>query len=198
MFDYEWSNFNSGLFYFYVSNTDQDAHMMWRNMDKSHPLHKVSDLRFSGFIPHLYEEMDKLVGKVLPAMDDDTLLLICSDHGFASFSRQFHLNTWLRDNGFLELKEGAKKKEVTNILDVDWKRTYAYGLGFNGLYLNLKGRERDGIVEPGDEQRVARRVRQHLQLDAVGVVAGFLAILEFLVQRRQPLFALDQMVQGPE
>ena len=36
--------------------------------------------------------------------------------------------------------------------DVDWLRTAAYGLGFNGLYLNMKGRERDGWIEPGDQR----------------------------------------------
>ena len=92
--------------------------------------------------------MDELVGKVLPAVDDETLLLICSDHGFAQFGRQFHLNTWLRDNGWLTLKPGAEKKAETSVFDIDWSRTAAYGMGFNGLYLNLKNREAQGIVEP--------------------------------------------------
>ncbi len=167
MFDYAWSRFDEGFFYFYVSNTDQDAHMLWRNMDPTHPMHKESDVRFSGYLHHLYEEMDRLVGRVLPAVDDDTLLLVCSDHGFAQFGRQFHLNTWLRDNGFLTLKESAQKKEVANILDVDWKRTYAYGLGFNGLYLNLKGREKQGVVDPGSS--VARQIQERLTTQLQGL-----------------------------
>jgi predicted AlkP superfamily phosphohydrolase/phosphomutase len=70
-----------------------------------------------------------------------------SDHGFANFGTQFNLNSWLRDLGYLG------PPDCTSIMkDVDWSKTYAYGLGINGLYLNLKGRERDGIVEPGDEQ----------------------------------------------
>jgi predicted AlkP superfamily phosphohydrolase/phosphomutase len=92
--------------------------------------------------------MDKLVGKVLPAVDDETLLLICSDHGFAQFGVQFHLNTWLREQGYLAVKPEAEKKEEASILDVDWSRTIAYGIGFNGLYLNLAGREGQGIVTP--------------------------------------------------
>ena len=92
--------------------------------------------------------MDKLVGKVLPAVDDKTLLLICSDHGFTQFGRQFHLNTWLHDNGWLAVKPGAEKKEETSIFDIDWSRTAAYSIGFNALYLNLKDREGQGIIEP--------------------------------------------------
>ena len=60
LFDHQWSRFESGLFYFYVSSTDQDAHMLWRNMDPTHPKHAESDVRFAGWIPHLYEEMDRL------------------------------------------------------------------------------------------------------------------------------------------
>jgi predicted AlkP superfamily phosphohydrolase/phosphomutase len=163
IFDYEWSRFRSGLFYFYVSSTDQDAHMLWRNMDETHPKHKESDVRFSGYIHHLYERMDDLVGKVLPALDDDTLLLICSDHGFKQFGRQFHLNTWLRGQGYLTIKPGEEKKPETSFLDVDWKQTLAYGVGFNGLYLNLEGREGQGIVRPEQAKELAARLTRELQ-----------------------------------
>ena len=163
LFDYEWSQFKSGLFYFYVSSTDQDAHMLWRNMDETHPLHKESDPRFAGFIHYLYEEMDKVVGKVLPAVDDDTLLLVCSDHGFAQFGRQFHLNTWLRDQGYLAVKPGAQKKEKTSVLDIDWDRTAAYAIGFNGLYLNRVGREERGIIDTAKGEELIARITRELE-----------------------------------
>jgi predicted AlkP superfamily phosphohydrolase/phosphomutase len=163
LFDYQWSRFKEGLFYFYVSSTDQDAHMLWRNMDKTHPMHAASDLRFSGYIPHLYEEMDRLVGKVLPAVDDKTLLLICSDHGFVQFGRQLHLNTWLRDNGYLTLRPGAEVKKETSIIDIDWSQTAAYGIGFNGLYLNRKNREGKGIIEDNQSEDLIRRLSRELE-----------------------------------
>ncbi|MCU0305603.1 MAG: alkaline phosphatase family protein [Thermoanaerobaculales bacterium] len=163
LFDHLWSRFDSGLFYFYVSSTDQDAHMLWRNMDPTHPKHAEADPRFAGYLMDLYAEMDGLVGKVLPAVDDKTLLLICSDHGFTQFGRQFHLNTWLRDNGWLAVKPGAERKPETSILDIDWSRTAAYGIGFNALYLNLKGREREGIVEPAKAGELAARLKGELE-----------------------------------
>jgi predicted AlkP superfamily phosphohydrolase/phosphomutase len=107
--------------------------------------------------------MDGLVGKVLPAVDDDTLVLICSDHGFAQFGRQFHLNTWLREQGYLELKPGKERKEKSSHLDIDWNHTLAYGMGFNGLYLNLRGREASGIVEPHQAARLLARLTRELQ-----------------------------------
>jgi predicted AlkP superfamily phosphohydrolase/phosphomutase len=163
LFDYEWSRFRSGLFFFYVSSTDQDTHMLWRNMDKTHPMHGQSDVRFAGYLHHLYERMDQLVGNVLPAIDDDTLVIICSDHGFAQFGRQFHLNTWLKDQGYLILKQGAERKDETTYADIDWNRTAAYGLGFNGLYLNLVGREGKGIVRPDQVGELTKRLARDLE-----------------------------------
>jgi predicted AlkP superfamily phosphohydrolase/phosphomutase len=158
-----WSRFEEGLFYFYVSSIDQDSHMLWRNMDPTHPRHRESDRRFGDWIPHVYERMDGLLGEILPAVDDQTLLLVCSDHGFAPFARQFHLNTWLRDNGYLTLKDAARRKEETAITDVDWSQTVAYGIGFNGLYLNLEGREQGGIVAPEKAGALLTRLRRELE-----------------------------------
>lgn len=163
LFEYEWSQFKSGLFYFYISSTDQDTHMLWRNMDETHPMHQMSDVRFSGYIHQLYEKMDDLVGRVLPSVDDDTLLIVCSDHGFAQFGRQFHLNTWLRENGYLVLKDEAKNKEETNFLDINWDKTAAYNVGFNGLYLNRVGREERGIVSDEQAPDLIARITRELE-----------------------------------
>ncbi|MCB9385278.1 MAG: alkaline phosphatase family protein [Bryobacterales bacterium] len=166
LFDYEWANFSkqkSGLFYFYVSSTDQDAHMLWRNMDDTHPMHAQSDVRYSGYIQHVYERTDEMVGKVLPAVDDKTLLVVCSDHGFAQFGRQFHLNTWLRDQGYLVIKDYEKSKERTGVDDVDWDKTVAYGIGFNGLYLNRVGREERGVVSPEKAPEIIARITKELE-----------------------------------
>ncbi len=163
LFDYEWERFRSGLFFFYVSSTDQDTHMLWRNMDTSHPMHGASDVRFSGYIHHLYEEMDRLLGRILPAIDDDTLLVVCSDHGFAPFGRQFHLNSWLRSQGYLHVKDEARSKESASVLDIDWSKTAAYGIGFNGLYLNRVGREGQGILGDGEADKLAQRIARELE-----------------------------------
>ena len=163
LFEHEWERFRDGLFFFYVSSTDQDTHMLWRNMDETHPMHGASDVRYSGYIHHLYEEMDKLLGRILPAADDDTLLLVCSDHGFAPFSRQFHLNSWLREQGYLVIKDEATSKEKASVLDIDWAQTAAYGIGFNGLYINRLGREGQGILGDDEARRLAERIAGELE-----------------------------------
>ena len=195
LFDYEWSRFDSGFMFFYVSNTDQDAHMLWRNMDKTHPMHKEGDPRYAGYIHWLYEQMDALLGKVLPAVDDNTLLLIASDHGFAQFGRQFHLNTWLREKGFLTIKHKAEKKRLTSTRDIDWSKTVAYGVGFNGLYLNIKDREGEGIIEPGKEQKYVDQLVAGLQ----GALDSDTSIRPIhKVYRREEVYSGPLMAEMPE
>src|SRR5262249_24573886 len=85
-------------------------------------------------------------GDLLDRYGSQATIIVMSDHGFANFGRQFNLNAWLRSQGYLG------PPECTSLMtDADWSATVAYGLGINGLYLNLKGRERDGIVEPGKQ-----------------------------------------------
>ena len=100
-------------------------------------------------IRDLYVDMDKLVGRVMDAARDDDVVMVMSDHGFGSWRRVFHLNNWLEENGYLVLKD-PNRRTPGLYRAVDWSRTRAYGLGFNGLYLNLAGREGQGIV-PADQ-----------------------------------------------
>jgi predicted AlkP superfamily phosphohydrolase/phosphomutase len=81
-----------------------------------------------------------------------------SDHGFANFGRQFSLNSWLRKEGYLG------PPDCRSIMsDVDWSRTRAYGLGINGLYLNMKERERDGVVAPGEREGLLTELATRLE-----------------------------------
>jgi predicted AlkP superfamily phosphohydrolase/phosphomutase len=103
-----------------------------------------------GAIEDLYRRADALVGKTLPYVDGQTVLFVLSDHGFASFRRGVNLNSWLHRHGYLALKDGASESGAY-FDGVDWSRTRAYALGLSGLYLNLKGREAEGTVDPGRE-----------------------------------------------
>ena len=152
VFDLEWARFQEGLLFFYFSSLDQNAHMLWRFMDERHPNYdsELAD-KYAGVLEKLYQEMDEVVGTVLEKVDENTTLLILSDHGFAPFYRSFNLNTWLLDNGYVFLQDDSLREQTEFLLNVDWSRTRAYGLGLNALYLNLRGRERYGTVMPGVE-----------------------------------------------
>ncbi len=93
--------------------------------------------------------MDGLVQRTLDAIDDDTLLIVMSDHGFGDFHSGVNLNAWLREEGYLAIRGDAADPDY--LAAVDWPRTRAYAFGLAGLTINLRGRERDGVVAPGAE-----------------------------------------------
>jgi predicted AlkP superfamily phosphohydrolase/phosphomutase len=112
--------------------------------------------QYAKTIDDLYVRMDRLVGFAASQAGDDTVLFVLSDHGFCSFRRGVNLNTWLLENGYLALL-GGTVESGPYFQGVDWSRTRAYTMGLGGLYLNLKGREAQGIVEPGAEAEALKR-----------------------------------------
>jgi hypothetical protein len=131
--------------------TDRIQHMFWRYLEKGHPAApRPEEAEHRDAIERLYVHNDALVGRVMEKVGEDDLLMVISDHGFNSFRRGVNVNTWLHANGYLTLKEGTDGSSEW-LRDVDWSRTKAYCLGLTGLFFNLKGREGEGIVEPGEE-----------------------------------------------
>lgn len=161
------SKFDKGLLFYYFGDTDQVSHMMWRSMDPDHPAYDPQvDAKYADVIPSLYQEMDGVVGYTLEHMDPDTVLVVMSDHGFMSWRRAVNLNSWLRDHGYLVVKDPTLRSGGDMFSNVDWSRTKAYGLGINGLYINLKGREKNGIVDPADKQALMDQI----EADLLGLV----------------------------
>ncbi|MCG3132341.1 MAG: hypothetical protein FLDDKLPJ_03179 [Phycisphaerae bacterium] len=148
-----------GLVVCVFDGTDRIQHMFWRYIDPKHPGQKGQcppDRQRRKAIEELYLRNDKLVGKVLDqANDDKTLLFVISDHGFNSFRRGIDWNRWLIENGYMTLKPDAKPG-AKYLANVDWSKTRAYCLGLAGVWLNVKDRESQGVVEPGEEERKLR------------------------------------------
>jgi predicted AlkP superfamily phosphohydrolase/phosphomutase len=142
--------------------TDRVQHMFWRYLQDDHPAARdVPRDQRPEIIQELYRRMDDLIGRVKKQIDDDTLLLVVSDHGFKSFARCLNLNAWLHQNGYLALKPG-KTESGDWFEDVDWSRTRAYTMGLNGLYLNQVGRERLGTVQSEDAAALKEELRTKL------------------------------------
>lgn len=152
--------------------TDRVSHMFFRYLDPSHPANAGKDTVWGrDAILRTYQKADGILSEVRarlrPGRD---LLMVVSDHGFCQFRRGVNLNAWLRDHGFLHLKPGAALDPETGkplsrewLQDVDWSRTQAFSLGLTGIFVNRKGRERDGIVAEGRELAdVKRRIREGL------------------------------------
>jgi predicted AlkP superfamily phosphohydrolase/phosphomutase len=137
--------------------TDRIQHMFWRYLDPNHPAGRGRETaEHRDAIEQLYRHNDALVGRVMAQLRDGDLLMVLSDHGFTSFRRGINLNSWLHANGYLTLKPGTDGSSEW-LRDVDWSRTRAYALGLTGLFLNIKGREGEGIVEPGAEAAALRK-----------------------------------------
>jgi predicted AlkP superfamily phosphohydrolase/phosphomutase len=131
--------------------TDRIQHMFWRDIDTGHPAARGRDKApHRHAIRELYRHNDALVGRVRQQLRDGDVLMVISDHGFTSFRRGVNLNQWLLREGYLALKPETDGRGEW-LRDVDWSKTKAYVLGLTGLFLNLKGREAQGTVEPGAE-----------------------------------------------
>ena len=177
---------SEGFFFILFDTPDRMQHMLWRFRDKEHPRYEPDKAaRFGSEIEEMYKACDRVVGKVLERVDDNTLLIVLSDHGMGTFRRSFDTNTWLVEQGLLRLKGGAKPGPDAGFAEVDWLKSSAYCMGLGGIYLNLRGREREGIVAPGAEaERVSKAIESGLpqaidaktQLHAVNSVSPRSAI----------------------
>ena len=140
---------SQGLVTCVFDGTDRLQHTFWRQIDPEHPANR-GRVPEGNVIEQLYIRMDKLVGEVVDKLNDKkTLFMIISDHGFSAFRYGIDLNRWLEDNGYLKVIEENRGQK--NLSAVDWSQTRAYAVGLSGIFINLKGRESKGIVEPGDE-----------------------------------------------
>ncbi|MCA9753704.1 MAG: alkaline phosphatase family protein, partial [Gemmatimonadetes bacterium] len=199
-FPYVFEKFNrefgdTGFLFYYTGNLDQTSHMMYQLSDPTHP-QWTPELgeRFGTVEIDIIERLDGLVGYALDHLGPDDVIVIMSDHGFATWKRAMNLNTWLKDNGYLVLKDENQKNEY--LLNTDWSRTRAYGLGINGLYLNLRGRERNGIVDPADARSLAEEIAYEL-VKVVDPETGLPAITKVYISR-DAYHDHDQLEVGPD
>lgn len=164
MLEEELRNFRSGLLFYYFSNADQRQHMFFRLIDRNHPAYdeKLAS-EFGQVIEQTYRQMDRALQLAMEKVDRNTVIVVMSDHGFCPFRRGFNLNTWLLRNGYHVLRPGTRPEEVSLFQGTDWSRTRAYGVGLNALYLNLKGREAQGLVRPEEKEPLLRELAQKLE-----------------------------------
>jgi predicted AlkP superfamily phosphohydrolase/phosphomutase len=174
--------------------TDRVQHTLWRHMDKNHVLHNPEEAKHYGdVILRVYRRLDEIIGNLMNKLDDNTTLIIMSDHGSGPYKWVMNLSKWLNMNGLLQFKKSRDKAEVKDVSHqvlkhswfllkkwlpgplktklaaiapslkhkwmsniffsgIDWQNTRAYAVGnYGNIYLNVKGREPLGIVNPGEE-----------------------------------------------
>ncbi len=153
---------------------DRVCHMMWRHMDAKHPAHDATAPEaYKKAIEAGYIRSDKLLGEVMAKLPKDCLLLVVSDHGFAPYYASVNLNRWLLDKGYLKLNKPTKDVSMDDLFTgkgryfgtYDWANTRAYCLGLGKIYLNMAGREPQGIVHEGKEAADLREEIRRKLLD---------------------------------
>jgi predicted AlkP superfamily phosphohydrolase/phosphomutase len=187
LFANELAKFDEGLFFFYVSSTDILSHLYWNTIDPGHPGYtKERADKYQKVILSSYTLADEFLGQALESCGNDgTTVIALSDHGFASFRKSVNLNAWLRDSGY-QAGRGA------SMADIDWAATKAYAVGFNSLYLNLRGREAQGVVAPEQRQALLEtlsarllQIKDPITGEAIIAKVEILAQPEDLTLRRQ-------------
>jgi len=164
MLFYELERFKNGLVVCVFDTPDRVQHMFWRFQDLEHPLYDAALAdKFKDVLPKLYQSMDRILGDVMNYVDENTILIVLSDHGFNTFRTAVHMNTWLEQEGFLVFKrKGTSNQSGEFFVGVDWSKTKAYAVGLAGIYLNRTGRESQGIVTPDQVSDVSNQLIEKL------------------------------------
>jgi predicted AlkP superfamily phosphohydrolase/phosphomutase len=165
MLQHELARQRDGFVFCLFDTPDRVQHMFWRFLERDHPAQRAAPVEgFDDAIEQHYRACDAILGRVLDAAGDDTLVITLSDHGFTSFRRGVHLNAWLRREGLLALKPGVEPGEEAGeyLRSVDWTRTKAYAVGIGSLYLNLRGREGEGTVSAEEAPALSQRIADGL------------------------------------
>jgi len=188
-------------------STDHVSHTFFRFLDPEHPRYDATlAAQFGDAVQRIYQRMDTVIGKVLPVLGERDTLLVVSDHGFHTWRREFNTNTWLARNGYMAMKSADTDGSLKKLDDmfsggsffpnVDWSQTKAYSLGLGGIFINVKGREGQGIIESREDYEkirteIAARIREFRDPDnGAPVIQG--------VYRREDIFKGPQLEHAPD
>ncbi len=159
---------------------DRVGHCFWRFLDPEHPAYDATKAeKLAPAMLTTYQQMDSLVGDAMARLGKEDLLLVVSDHGFASWRRSINYNKFLVDAGFMVMTGSSKQADLEMLFgqgefwpNVDWSKTRAYAMGLGEIYINVKGREGKGIVAPGAEYEAVRKEITEKVLALVDPVTG--------------------------
>jgi predicted AlkP superfamily phosphohydrolase/phosphomutase len=143
------------LFAFVEMGTDRIHHGFWKFMDAEHRKHAPGN-PYEHAIRDYYRHVDGLIGKLLAHADDETTVLVVSDHGAKRLDGGIRVNEWLRREGLLTTLREPDGVSRLDDVGIDWSRTVAWGDGgyYARVFLNVAGREPGGIVPQEDYERV--------------------------------------------
>ncbi len=152
------------LFFMVEMATDRIHHGFWRFTDPTHRLYEPGNKYETAMLDY-YKRLDEKIGRLLRFADDDTAVLVVSDHGAKKIDGGICVNEWLRREGYLVLKEEPTEPTPLKPDMIDWSRTVAWGEGgyYCRLFMNVAGREPEGLVPADDYERVRSELKAKLE-----------------------------------
>jgi predicted AlkP superfamily phosphohydrolase/phosphomutase len=142
---------------------DRINHAFWKFFDKRHHSYKPGN-KYENVIVDYYKFIDKEIEKLLKLLDDDTVVFIVSDHGAKPMKGAFCVNQWLIEKGYLTLKKTPKSGAELDDCDIDWANTKAWAWGgyYARIFLNIKGREKRGMILSSQYEAWRNRLKEEL------------------------------------
>lgn len=155
------------LFWFHEIGTDRIHHAFWKFTDPQHPKYQHGN-PYENVIRDYYQFIDAQLGELLSHVDDQTTILVVSDHGAMATHGVFALNDWLVQEGYLTLNARPSPGTPLERSNVDWCHTVAWAMGgyYARVYLNVEGREPAGIIPPEHYESTLSEIAsaiQHIQ-----------------------------------
>jgi predicted AlkP superfamily phosphohydrolase/phosphomutase len=143
---------------------DRIHHGFWSYMDPAHPKYQAGT-PFEGAIRDYYRYVDQEIGEILHLLPEETVVLVVSDHGAKRLDGAICFNEWLIREGYLAVKAYPEKVTSIDKVEIDWSRTTAWGDGgyYGRLFLNVRGREPQGTLEPRDYEKVRTELIEKIQ-----------------------------------
>ena len=142
---------------------DRIHHGFWKFFDERHPRYEAGN-RYESAIRDYYIHLDDQIGERLALLDDETAVLVVSDHGGQPMMGGICFNEWLKQEGYLKLEYQPEGIVPLEKCEVDWEKTLAWGSGgyYARLFLNVKGREPDGVIDPADYEKVRDELAERI------------------------------------
>lgn len=152
------------LFAFVEIGLDRIHHAFWKFFDKEHPRY-VPNNEYENVVKEYYKYLDKEIGDLLEIVDEDTIVLVVSDHGAKGMKGAFCINQWLMKEGYLKLKSEPERGARLEESQIDWSKTKAWGWGgyYARIFINVEGREPQGIVPPEDYEKIVEELTKKLE-----------------------------------
>lgn len=145
-----------------VMGTDRVPHLFYRYVDKQHKRYTYHE-KFKDALKNHYRFCDQEIENILNLIDENTIMIVVSDHSVQRLDGRINLNEWLIREGYMKLNNRPKELTPMSRADIDWPNTKAWATGFTGqIYLNMKGREPEGMVSPSDYDKTLDELTEKL------------------------------------